>query len=1285
MPGRSSASSANPIQYHGTTVLSREGDTDHGLRLTQINISSSPSLSLGLGLSHDLRNGHDGTDHGSTAAPHPAQDTARQSSSLDYATIEASSPYLARTLPSAQQQLQLQPSAQTIRHLRLQLQGPQNDDQLHDLTEHASSIQMEQLQHDDNEDLTSPARITTDFMPLAVVSSGIAANQESTIAAISITSVAGTPASTAVAAATRGPHEYEHHASILTPVAESQPPIIYLSSYDYRNDSNCHGDNSSSSAVNNQTLPTSKCITHSATIPRFTEHNPRRTFGMHGFPLCLSHTDHTSQPKLNNDRGSGDVFGIVNAVESAPLSFPLPRAITTSVAISPLSDYEDFYGSKLKKDTLRICPYDSSIENSSSKCGSDIDNHLSSSFHWKTTDTVDHTRNDNGFVSLIKRDQGLTNDYDIALRSNPCCALASKGNHQAIDYNLKDTTHAKGGASRRNTVLDCKIKNDLGTTTAESHGSSERGRLSLWPLHYSKSNNSCSTVDTDNAETSRSLPLDRGRNVDIGPLTGITADKTTTMTTITATTRTSASQAAALATRGSNPRIVLHDDIASPSLGLPRPDAKNTPYAAKRREKSPNLGRVQGGLGSDLTDFIPLSTLACTYRIRLPSKISLHWSKSSQPKTRLFQYSHNAQPDPPQGRNIAKHSCQDPIIYRSLPLSNKSVVIEGAIDQSLEEESLLWSPYGGQDHEYFMMYKEYKIDRGAVISNARDIWKTKGRRGRAPYSLKDYSMPSDPIIGLLGSAHTMNAVSVFAEASSFLGTDNYSWARSGSRKRRTSQSTSSHEGSSWTTNRKDTIMSLIDNLSAFKRQHSLQQQKQGRQTRTFVAIANINPPLATSLAQNVRPSGTPTTAAGIINELVSSITSTSMLVDRDGEAISTTAIPQGVASVGIAAPYIVSGLNRTRWIHHSPHGHLGAHVYSLPEGQDQPPEHDRERPGADNDNETEHDLASSSAGPQQPLSIQHTQAYEETQQQQPPYPQISPVAPQQGHSFAYPTPLYRHQHATPRILFGGTPMSRTPYSLPSTAQANEPIAHQIRRIQSSHIRNLQTHWEQQRRRQQQQQQQQQHQRQQSQLIPFLSSVPMERHHAGPILPLLYPPQHLHDIPDTTRPSLQGEHGIYRDPAAGMIWSSGVPLIRESLQSSMNAHSSAGSLSSFNSLHTSSTRTGLPGGHNIDDNDGTVGLGAGIVSPDPPPYSPPTIPSSPVSLSSSYIGSTTVSNLTPSPSEPPVSGASEGQGLQRDQPWRTRPMGINSLYSNYEGGTLKPSERWRRGDEEMIGR
>ncbi|CAO3565957.1 unnamed protein product [Mortierella alpina] len=36
-------------------------------------------------------------------------------------------------------------------------------------------------------------------------------------------------------------------------------------------------------------------------------------------------------------------------------------------------------------------------------------------------------------------------------------------------------------------------------------------------------------------------------------------------------------------------------------------------------------------------------------------------------------------------------------------------------------------------------------------------------------------------------------------------------------------------------------------------------------------------------------------------------------------------------------------------------------------------------------------------------------------------------------------------------------------------------------------------------------------------------------------------------------------------------------------------------------------------------------------------------------------------------------------------WRTRARASNSLYVNFEGGTLRPEERWRRGDEEMIGR
>ncbi|KAG0210579.1 hypothetical protein BGX28_009215 [Mortierella sp. GBA30] len=40
---------------------------------------------------------------------------------------------------------------------------------------------------------------------------------------------------------------------------------------------------------------------------------------------------------------------------------------------------------------------------------------------------------------------------------------------------------------------------------------------------------------------------------------------------------------------------------------------------------------------------------------------------------------------------------------------------------------------------------------------------------------------------------------------------------------------------------------------------------------------------------------------------------------------------------------------------------------------------------------------------------------------------------------------------------------------------------------------------------------------------------------------------------------------------------------------------------------------------------------------------------------------------------------------RPSQWRARSRGNNSLYVNFESGTLIPEEKWRRGEEEMIGR
>lgn len=100
-----------------------------------------------------------------------------------------------------------------------------------------------------------------------------------------------------------------------------------------------------------------------------------------------------------------------------------------------------------------------------------------------------------------------------------------------------------------------------------------------------------------------------------------------------------------------------------------------------------------------------------------------------------------------------------------------------------------------------------------------------------------------------------------------------------------------------------------------------------------------------------------------------------------------------------------------------------------------------------------------------------------------------------------------------------------------------------------------------------------------------------------------------------------------------------------------------------------------------------------------------IPSSPSSsssqsgigslLSASLSGTITSNIATSSSSLDPTeqqqqhrssSSSSSSSSLQSQQFYRrTRWRGSNTLYVNYEGGTLKPEEQWRRGDEERVGR
>ncbi|KAK3823372.1 MAG: hypothetical protein J3Q66DRAFT_437743 [Benniella sp.] len=277
------------------------------------------------------------------------------------------------------------------------------------------------------------------------------------------------------------------------------------------------------------------------------------------------------------------------------------------------------------------------------------------------------------------------------------------------------------------------------------------------------------------------------------------------------------------------------------------------------------------------------------------------------------------------------------------------------------------------------------------------------------------------------------------------------------------------------------------------------------------------------------------------------------------------------------------------------------------------------------------------------------------------------------------------------------PMNRTPPLLPTQPRENEPIPHQIRRAHTSHMVNLQRRWE--------QQQQLMH----SQRLP-------PSHGAGGVgggvgggtlnstegdqdMTQRYPPAATTTtttfVPPPSQQELRGH--TYSSQMVG-----GGPMAPLSSLMAPPVPMSRGNRSSFRTSHETS------GFQNF--------LLSGIVPPLPQPTTATTtttttgattrdpLVGSSFSSSSSATSATlpaaaaiprASSTLTPTTDSTPLAAAAAGgTEATSDDPnmdpnqyyWRTQTIGgSSSLYTDYEGGTLKPEERWRRGKKEMVGR
>ncbi|KAF8932235.1 hypothetical protein BGZ52_010657 [Haplosporangium bisporale] len=219
--------------------------------------------------------------------------------------------------------------------------------------------------------------------------------------------------------------------------------------------------------------------------------------------------------------------------------------------------------------------------------------------------------------------------------------------------------------------------------------------------------------------------------------------------------------------------------------------------------------------------------------------------------------------------------------------------------------------------------------------------------------------------------------------------------------------------------------------------------------------------------------------------------------------------------------------------------------------------------------------------------------------------------------------------------------------VPIAATSNEPIAHQIRRLNNAHMINLQRRFAHQQQQQLLQQQQPQAQAQASALQ--LMTNPHSYH--GP------------------NPSTSSTAMLTNEP----------PLLSRGSRSSFRSSEIDGA--NFNTREDGSLEN-------------TTYFGTRSSSSAPPSSigGAPTL-----ALTSSLATSSTspVPTLSSSSTMVPPSSSSSSIAYapslvsqdphNRAQYWRNVTRGSNSLYTNYEGGNLQPEDRWRRGSSEMIGR
>ncbi|KAI8357689.1 hypothetical protein B0O80DRAFT_294399 [Mortierella sp. GBAus27b] len=251
------------------------------------------------------------------------------------------------------------------------------------------------------------------------------------------------------------------------------------------------------------------------------------------------------------------------------------------------------------------------------------------------------------------------------------------------------------------------------------------------------------------------------------------------------------------------------------------------------------------------------------------------------------------------------------------------------------------------------------------------------------------------------------------------------------------------------------------------------------------------------------------------------------------------------------------------------------------------------------------------------------------------------------------------QHASSIRPPSAIHMNRTPPLLPTIPQANEPIPHQIRRAHTSHMMDLQRRWEQQRQ-----------QRLSSQgTEETLNSDDGVRGvaHRHPETTTFVPPPSQQELRGHTYSSQMLGHPAF---AFSSHMGSPVVLSRGNRSSFRTSHDSSGfqhfQLSAIPHSLSRPTATTVA----TDALAGSTTAGTSVLTP-----IEPTVASSTALFPSGSV-----------PSYPVEEGTSSNHpAMNSNQYWHRRTRGINSLYLDYEGGKLRLEERWRRSENEMVGR